>query len=200
MTDGATAALTLVADPAPAETAGRPSPGSQQESREKTVAWVADSFGDSQRTVRRWRARLLAAAGDDVDSAAKLLLHTVATEGPMRSSALAASVQADLSTVSRQVASLVSRGLLERRADQLDGRASLLAVTGAGEVALAEREQGRQAFYDEVLADWSDEEMRQFARQLERFTAAYDRVSVAMGDRGSHQNSRAAQTPAPELR
>ena len=123
--------------------------------RGATVASVTESFLDLQRTVRRSKARLLAAAGDDVESATQVLLHTVAAEGPMRASALAASVHSDLSTVSRQVAALVSRGLLERRADQLDGRASLLAVTDAGRAAIAEHEQGRQAFFDEVLTGWT---------------------------------------------
>ena len=143
------------------------------------VASVTESFIDLQRTVRRSKARLLAAAGNDVESATHLLLHTVESEGPMRASALAASVHSDLSTVSRQVAALVGRGLLERRADQLDGRACLLAVTDAGRAAIAEHEQGRQAFFDEVLTGWSTEEMRQFAQQMERFTAAYDQVHAA---------------------
>src|SRR5580704_5493389 len=123
--------------------------------RRGTVASVAESFIDLQRTVRRSKARLLAAAGNDVESATQVLLHTVGADGPMRASALAASVHADLSTISRQVAVLVGRGLLERQADQLDGRASLLAVTEAGRAAIAEHDQGRQAFFAEVLAGWS---------------------------------------------
>jgi predicted MarR family transcription regulator len=74
----------------------------------------------------------------------------------------------------------VARGLLERRADQRDGRACLLAVTDAGRAAIAEYEQGRQAFFDTVLSGWSAGEMRQFARQLEQFTAAYDHAHVAL--------------------
>ena len=147
--------------------------------RQETVASVGESCVDLQRTVRRAKARLLAAAGNDVESATQILLHTVAAEGPMRASTLAVSVQADLSTVSRQVAVLVSRGLVERQADQLDGRASLLAVTDAGRAAVAEHDQGRQAFFDEVLAGWSTGEMHQFAELLERFTTAYDRIHTA---------------------
>jgi DNA-binding MarR family transcriptional regulator len=162
-----------------------------EEQRTAGVAAVTDSFIDLQRTVRRSKARLLAAAGNDVESATHLLLHTVESEGPMRASALAASVHSDLSTVSRQVGALVGRGLLERRADQRDGRACVLAVTDAGRAAIAEHERGRQAFFDEVLTGWDADELRQFGQQLERFTAAYDRVHAArVGDRARHQDSR----------
>jgi DNA-binding MarR family transcriptional regulator len=144
--------------------------------RPEAVASVTDSFIDLQRTVRRAKARLLAASGNDVESATHLLLHTLQAEGPMRASALAISVQSDLSTVSRQVAALVGRSLLERRADQHDGRACVLALTDAGRAAVAEHELRRRAFFDEVLAGWGTDELDQFARQLDRFTAAYDRV------------------------
>jgi len=164
-------------------------PGRPADGHLEAVASVTESFIDLQRTVRRSKARLLAAAGNDVESATHLLLHIVESEGPMRASALAASAHSDLSTVSRQVAALVSRGLLERRADQLDGRASLLAVTGAGRAAIAEHEQGRQSFFDDVLTGWSTEELRQFAQQMERFTAAYDRIHT------DRMNRRAAAEP-----
>ncbi|MBO0746739.1 MAG: MarR family transcriptional regulator [Acidimicrobiaceae bacterium] len=160
------------------------------------VTGVADSVIDLLRTVRRSKARLLAAAGNDVESATLLLLRTVAGEGPMRASALAASVQSDVSTVSRQVAALVGRGLLERRADQLDGRASLLAVTRAGRAVIAEHEQGRRRFFQEVLADWNADELTQFAGFLERFTSSYDRTHRAwMRDR-----ARAASPDLPNAR
>jgi DNA-binding MarR family transcriptional regulator len=159
----------VLADPVPADTV--PADG---------AAAVAESFVDLMRTVRRAKARMLDAAGRDVDSASQVLLHTVHCEGPMRASALAASIQADLSTVSRQVTTLVSHGLLERQADQGDGRATLLAVTSAGRAAIARHEQGRQAFFEAVLSGWTPAEMGQFARQLERFTAAYDQVHTAL--------------------
>jgi DNA-binding MarR family transcriptional regulator len=147
------------------------------------VATVAESFLDLQRTVRRAKARLLAASGDDVESATQLVLHTVAAEGPMRASAIAVSVQADLSTVSRHVSALVNRGLLERRADQGDGRASLLRVTDAGHGVITEHEQGRAVFFEQVLTGWNAEELRRFAEQLARFTASYERTHTAWMDR-----------------
>jgi DNA-binding MarR family transcriptional regulator len=140
----------------------------------EAVTRVADSVVQLLRIVRRAKARVLATAGKDVESATQILLRTVELEGPMRASALAASVGSDLSTVSRQVAALVGRGLLERRADQLDGRASLLVVTEGGRAVIAEHEQGRQEFFEEVLASWTGDELQQFAGFLERFSASYD--------------------------
>jgi DNA-binding MarR family transcriptional regulator len=142
--------------------------------RRAEVASVADSVIDLLRTVRRSKARMLAVASDDIDSATQLLLRTVATEGPMRASALAVSVQSDLSTVSRQVAALVARGLLERRADPVDGRACLLVVTDAGQAMIAEHEHARTAFFEQVLSGWPPGELGQFVHLLERFTRAYD--------------------------
>jgi DNA-binding MarR family transcriptional regulator len=168
---GAAAALA-----APPQAGSQARGGAHRDAKDSVTA----SFISLQRTVRQAKARLQAAAGNDVESATHLLLHTVQADGPLRASALAASVQADLSTVSRQVNLLISRGLVERRADQLDGRASLLAVTDAGRAAIAQHETGRQAFFDEVLAGWSTAELDQFAQQLERFTTAYDQVHSAL--------------------
>jgi DNA-binding MarR family transcriptional regulator len=187
--------ITAASVPAHAEAGSVRPPGGRLEA----VVSVTESFIDLQRTVRRSKARLLAAAGNDVESATHLLLHTVESEGPMRASALAASVHADLSTVSRQVSALVARGLLERQADQVDGRASLLALTDAGRAAITEHEQGRRAFFDEVLTGWSAEELRQFAQQMARFTAAYDRIhTVRLSDRAGRPDSRpVAHAPSP---
>jgi DNA-binding MarR family transcriptional regulator len=134
---------------------------------------VADSVVDLVHAVRSSKARLLAAARTDVESAAQLLLRTIAHEGPLRASALAEAVHLDLSTVSRQTSALVSRGLLERRADPEDGRASLLALTDAGHRVLAEQILTRQSFFDEVLADWKIDDLHRFAALLERFTTDY---------------------------
>jgi DNA-binding MarR family transcriptional regulator len=160
-------------------TAGAGQPASD---RPQTVAGVAESFSDLQRTVRRAKARLLATSGEDIDSATQAVLHTVGARGPMRASALAVCVQSDFSTVSRQAATLVRRGLLERRADQDDGRASLLAVTAAGQAAIDQHERGKQAFFEAVLSGWSDAEMQHFTQQLARFAAAYEHTHTVWMD------------------
>lgn len=151
---------------------------------------VADAVIDLLRTVRRSKARLMAAASDDVDSATQMVLRTAAIDGPLRASALAAGVQSDLSTVSRQVAALVTRGLMERRADPVDGRASLLVVTEAGRAMIAAHERARLAFFEQVLDGWTVEEQDQFSRLLVRFTAAYDTTHIHWTTSGTRHSAR----------
>jgi DNA-binding MarR family transcriptional regulator len=165
-------------------------------SRPAAAKAATASLLDLLRTVRKAKARMLADARGDVDSATQLLLHTVAQAGPMRTSTLAATVGSDLSTVSRQVSALVTAGLLERRADPADGRACLLALTPAGEARLADHEQDRDAFFDEVLDGWTEDELSQFAGLLARFTASYDQVHAARLTARNMRRSR--QAPAKE--
>jgi hypothetical protein len=94
----------------------------------------------------------------------------------VRASVLAASVHSDLSTVSRQVTRLVAEGLLERQADESDGRACLLALTDRGRLVAVEHEHARAEFFAEVLAGWNPGDLDQFARLLDRFADGYDQT------------------------
>ncbi len=102
-------------------------------------------------------------------SAFALLLHLI-NEGPMRSSTLAERLAADPSTVSRQAASLVDAGLVERRPDPADRRAVQLAVTELGSEVFHRMREDRAAMFDAVLADWSDADVEQLTALLSRFT------------------------------
>lgn len=92
------------------------------EDRRADIAAVADRLIDLIREFNRARANLLPAAQGDVEWPAQILLRSLSIEGPMRGSWLATYLQADPSTVSRHVASLVKQGLVERRADPEGGR------------------------------------------------------------------------------
>lgn len=59
-------------------------------------------------------------------------LETLVEYGPMRSSTLAERLFLDKSTTSRVAATLVKKGYVEQRADDVDGRATALQVTAAG--------------------------------------------------------------------
>jgi DNA-binding MarR family transcriptional regulator len=142
------------------------------------VAEVADNVIALLRSFSRTRARLLAAAAEDVEWSAHLLLKCIATEGPMRASALAEFLKSDPSTVSRQVAALVRDGLLERRSDPADGRASLLALTPKADALVAEHDRMRLEQYEQMLEGWSEADLRRFAKMLNRFTTAYEAVNA----------------------
>jgi DNA-binding MarR family transcriptional regulator len=141
------------------------------------VADVADHIIALLRSSHRTRARLLAAAAEDEKWSSNMVLKCIANEGPLRASALAEYLKSDPSTVSRQVAGLVKDGLLERRSDPDDGRASLLALTPKADAVVAEHDRVRLAQFAEMLAGWSDADLHRFAAMLSRFTAAYETVN-----------------------
>ncbi|MGI8760836.1 MAG: MarR family winged helix-turn-helix transcriptional regulator [Jatrophihabitantaceae bacterium] len=156
------------------------------------VAAVADTFVRLARSFTKTRAQFLAAAAHDVEWSAHLLLKTVSTEGPIRSSALAELVQADPSTVSRQVAGLVKDGLLERRADPEDGRACLLVLTPKADEVITEHNEIRIEHFGRMLGDWSERDLRKFASYLQRFTADFEQHrSDWLPERAEHQRSSA---------
>ncbi|QQQ73518.1 winged helix-turn-helix transcriptional regulator [Saccharothrix sp. 6-C] len=76
----------------------------------------------------------------------------------------------DPSTVSRAVAALVANGLVERRADPDDGRASILVVTERGHGELAVARDWYDRLLSRALADWSPEEVEALTKSLGRLT------------------------------
>jgi len=107
------------------------------------------------------------------DRSAIILLKTLAALGPSRSSALAAAVHSDPSTVSRQVAALVDRGLVERLADPHDGRATLLAATEAGKERHRLVHDRRERAFARMVADWPEQEVRDLAALLGRLNDSF---------------------------
>lgn len=134
------------------------------------VVAVADGVSRLMRAFGKIRSQLLAAAEHDVEWSAHMLLKCLANAGAQRSGAIAAMMDTDPSTVSRQVAALVKDGLVERRADPIDGRASLLVLTPKADEIIAAHEQVRNGRYRRLLSDWSERDLRTFARLLARFS------------------------------
>jgi DNA-binding MarR family transcriptional regulator len=138
------------------------------------VAAVADNVIALLRSFNKARARMLAAAAHDVEWSAHVLLKCIASEGRLRASEVADLLRSDPSTVSRQVATLVKDGLIERQADPADGRASLLVLTPEADAVLAEHDRIRLDHFAQLLDGWSETELRRFAAMLQRFTEAYE--------------------------
>src|SRR3954454_2485263 len=110
------------------------------------------------------RVKSMLNTGDlGAEFSALMLLFPLRHLGPMRVTDLAEVKQADPSTISRQVAQLVKAGLARREADQVDGRASRLAITAEGLAACQRLHEARVALLSEALGDWPAERIATFA-------------------------------------
>jgi DNA-binding MarR family transcriptional regulator len=105
---------------------------------------------------------------------ALMLLFPMRFLGPMRVTDLAEVKQADPSTISRQVAQLVKAGLARREADQVDGRASRLAITDAGMQACQRLHEARYTLLSEALGDWPAERIATFADLFREFNSSVE--------------------------
>lgn len=88
---------------------------------------------------------------------------------PQRVSAVAESIHSDVSTVSRQVSHLVQHGLIEKIGDPDDGRAQLLSLSPSGGEVIDKLVRGRGQWFGELLASWTDDDVRAFDAYLTRF-------------------------------
>ncbi len=125
-------------------------------SRSATVRTLSDQLPRFLRLVHALKSQVSA---DGRDRAAIVLLFPLTRLGPLRQSALADAVHADPSTISRHVAVLVEQGLVRRVADETDGRASRLVVTGAGRAALEILRSEREAHLERVTAGWDEADL-----------------------------------------
>ncbi|GAK71742.1 hypothetical protein RRU01S_20_00030 [Agrobacterium rubi TR3 = NBRC 13261] len=90
--------------------------------------------------------------------------ETAATVG-----AIADAMRLDPSRGSRVVAEMVARGLLKREASQEDGRRSVIDITPLGHSILEEMRSAKISIVHEVVSDWPDEDVADFARLFDRF-------------------------------
>ena len=122
----------------------------------------------------RTSAQIAAASGEEFEISAYGIIFRLLADGPMRSGTLAEVMLSDASTISRQVAGLVKRGLIERRADPDDGRASMLVVTDSGHALAEQLRRRRSEILAHIVADWEPADRDQLATLLRRFVDDYE--------------------------
>lgn len=93
--------------------------------------------------------------------------------GPQRVSLLAEHVYSDVSTVSRQVTTLVSHGLLEKVTDPHDGRACMVSLSAEGLALVDHLKASRGEWFRQLLQDWDPADAQAFADYLERFAMSF---------------------------
>lgn len=115
---------------------------------------------------------LLRAAGISLDRALFPLLVRLSAAPAMGVAELAERVGRDPSTVSRQIAKLERLGLVARPGAQDDQRVKAAAITEPGVRAVQAITRARRQLLQQLIADWSPDERRAFARLLRRFAGA----------------------------
>jgi DNA-binding MarR family transcriptional regulator len=112
--------------------------------------------------------RRLTSLSHGLDRASIPLLGVLEEQGAARPSDIAAALELDPSTVSRQLRHLERLGLVNRSAHQEDGRAILIDLTAAGRGSLAIVREARASALQQVLADWDDHDRELLQALLDR--------------------------------
>ncbi|MFI5832715.1 MarR family winged helix-turn-helix transcriptional regulator [Micromonospora sp. NPDC051300] len=109
-----------------------------------------------------------------LDRAAYVILRHLDVAGPQNVSALAARLNLDGSTVTRQVSALQRDGLISRTPDPADGRGTVISATPAGLQRMAAVRAARTRLYGEMLSAWSETDRDTLAELLHRLNEALD--------------------------
>jgi DNA-binding MarR family transcriptional regulator len=110
-------------------------------------------------------------AGTAGDSRLYLLLNLLNDRGPTRAADLLESVAVDQSTLSRQLAALVERGLVQRETDPTDGRAARIVVTPLGKKTIGSARAAWQETLAALMAGWSADDRVALLRLLGKLSA-----------------------------
>lgn len=111
-----------------------------------------------------------------LERSAYILLSRIRVQGPMSIGELSDAFGLDASTLNRQTAAALRAGLVERIPDPEGGIARKFRLTKEGERRLDEEREGNVRSLDEIMADWSAEEIAVFADCLKRFNADIERL------------------------
>ncbi|GAB3812179.1 MarR family transcriptional regulator [Micromonospora zhanjiangensis] len=103
-----------------------------------------------------------------LDRAAYVILRHLDRVGPQNVSALAARLNLDGSTVTRQVTAMQRDGLITREPDPRDGRGTMVSPTAAGLSRMTAVRAARTRLYADILADWPAPDRTHLAALLTR--------------------------------
>ena len=127
---------------------------------------------------RTLRGALVHHDTDVLPSALIAVLFVLARMGECRPSELAIEMCVSQSSLSRQIAELVERGLVDRHPDPDDRRAHRVTCSAAGIEILALVGKRRTERLSAELADWDEEEITGAIATLERLTASLSPLVV----------------------
>ena len=140
--------------------------------RQRDLRAIESEVGSLIRRVKRVIGERAREVHPELHPMTYFILTHLATHGPLRGADLSDAFGMDKGGVSRQVQALVDLGLVERKPDPEDRRAILLDATDEGRERLETMSRHRSDRFDQRLADWSDEDLATFARQLAAYNSA----------------------------
>lgn len=109
---------------------------------------------------------------EHLDRAGYLLARSLDAYGAATISSLAARLDLDATTVTRQVAAMEASGYVRRSADPNDGRASRIELSASGRKRMDEVRAARMQRIGAHLRDWNEHDRDRFGELLGRFNAA----------------------------
>lgn len=143
----------------------------------------------AQWTAPGFTTAVAAREGVDLDPAALTLLSILNNAGAQRPSALSERMVTGASNISKITARLEQAGLVHRTQDPLDSRASLIALTEAGQQAGNALRRSGSSLVDQLLDGWDAQDRSDLVRLLVRFEAETQRVAAGL-----------RESPGPEPR
>jgi DNA-binding MarR family transcriptional regulator len=126
---------------------------------------------------RRTLARLSGAPTDPAVEVIDVIEAAELAGRPATVSTVADALDIDQPRASKLVAAAVGAGLVERRADQADGRRSFLARTPAGLAVTEQVHRFRRRLISSALSSWDQGDVSDFARLLDRFITDFASVT-----------------------
>ncbi|MDT9688988.1 MarR family transcriptional regulator [Streptomyces sp. P9(2023)] len=115
-------------------------------------------------------------AGGRLDRSAYVLLSRIEIDGPLSIGQLTEAFGLDTSTLNRQTAAMLKAGVVERIADPEGGIARKFSITAEGRRRLDSDRAANVHGLERVLADWTPDEVADFAAYLRRFNGDIERL------------------------
>lgn len=143
---------------------------------------LIDEIGAFLRRTRTSSTMVAQACGLQLTQAQ--LLFALRRLGECRVVALAETQNVDPSVASRQAAALERLGLIARRPDPADARASLVSLTDAGHATLAEVRRCHIGVVTAALGDWPAARLTRLTEDLDAFLSATAPLYDALPPRG----------------
>jgi DNA-binding MarR family transcriptional regulator len=121
-----------------------------------------------------YQSRFAEAAGVPDEPHAMTAMYLLVQHGPVRPTALAASLGISAAATSRLIESLASAGLVARTPDPDDARATRVALTEQGVTSATSLHEEGDRLSQRLLADWTDDERAIFTHLMHRYADAVE--------------------------